>query len=562
MRALGLPGRGVIMGAVIGATWFGAIGGWSIVNPANFEWVAGDRAQHLLGWLFFRNEPLGLPLGRIDSLIHPVGTTLGFTDSNPWISLLLRPLSAWLPVDFQFIGAWLLSCFMLQGVFGFRLMETLTTSALARGLGVAAFVMAPVLADRMGHDTLTAQWLVLALMWLHLRSGVTVRNTLTWAWALNLFAAGVHPYLAVMLAVLTVALLIQLCRGPERFEPRRAVAYGAGIIGQTLAIFVLLGYFGGGEELAEGGFGEFSTDVLAFINPMRESLVLPMLPMRHGQREGFAFLGSGILLLMVIATAVLAVQRRRPVLMPRHRPLVVAAMLMWVFALSDQVTIAGYTVLTMRKLYDPLTPIVESFRSSGRFVWPLYYLLIAGVLGIVMSQRTLRPRVGVAVIVLALAVQAAETRHITYFGNEGWPKPQSPQWDGLDATYRHMVLFPAHYPVGPSGCGSDDVAYEYRDLVRASYIAYVHGLTFNSGYVARAPMDKLETYCQTLNEDVATGRFAYDTLYIVATEAAAPFLEPDSGVTCGTLDEFLVCVSDSFRGRFHRLLRAESQAVN
>lgn len=538
------------------------IGGWPIVHPANFEWVTGDRAQHLLGWLFFRSEPIGLPLGRIDSLLHPIGTTLGFTDSNPWLSLLLRPLSAWLPVDFQFIGAWLLSCFVLQGVFGWRLMETMTTSALARGLGATAFVMAPVLAERMGHDTLTAHWLVLALMWLHLRSGATVRNTLTWAWALNLFAAGVHPYLAVMLAALTVALLVQLCRGAERLETRRAAAFGASIVGQTLAVFGLLGYFGGGEDLAQGGFGEFSTDVLAFINPMRESLVLPMLPMRPGQSEGFAFLGGGIILLVVIATAVLAVQRRRPVLTPRHRPLVVAAILMWVFALSDYITIAGYTVLTTRKLYDPLALIVESFRASGRFVWPLYYLLITGVLAVVVSRRTFRPRVGIAVMVMVLAVQAAETKQVAYFANQGWPKPQSPAWDGLDATYRHMVFFPAHYPVGPPGCESDDVTYEYRDLVRASYIAYVYGLTFNSGYVARASMDELEGYCRTLNEDVAAARFAYDTVYIVATGAAGPFLAPDSGATCATLDGFLVCVSDAFRGRFHRLLRAESEAVN
>jgi hypothetical protein len=560
MPSVRLPGQSLIIGGLVGALWFGLIGGWAVVNPGNLDWVTGDRAQHLLGWLFFRGESLGFPLGRIESLLHPVGTTVGFTDANPLVSLLLKPFSAWLPVDFQFIGAWLLLSFVLQGVFAFRIMELLTSSVMVRVLATVAFVSAPVLADRMGHDTLTAHWLLLGMIWLHLRPGITTRGTFVRAAVFNFVAAAVHPYLAVMVLALTLSLLIQLSRDGQTLTPVRAAAYAVMFALEVLAIFVLLGYVGGGAALAEGGFGEFSSDVLAMFNPMRDTLLLPRMRSRSGQHEGFAFLGTGLVLLLVILAGTALLRRQKLGVPSQLRPLVITALLMWVFALSDVITVAGHVVLTMRKLYDPLSPVVNSFRSGGRFVWPLYYLVITGTIFLAVSGRVLSRRVGIALLAAALPLQAVEATRITYFSNEGWPRVGSPVWESLDSTYRHLVLVPPVYPVGPPACDSAGLPYEYRDIVRASYLAYRNGLTMNSAYVARAPAAELEAYCRTLADDVAARRFAYDTVYIVAGRAMARFLARDSGATCATLDGFLVCVSDTQRGRFHQQLRAAYEA--
>ena len=42
--------------------------GFDILDPMNINWLMqhDDLAQHYLGWLFFRNEPWGFPLGKID----------------------------------------------------------------------------------------------------------------------------------------------------------------------------------------------------------------------------------------------------------------------------------------------------------------------------------------------------------------------------------------------------------------------------------------------------------------------------------------------------------------
>src|SRR5512146_2873505 len=105
-----------LAGAAFGLLWFLLIGGHRAIAPGAFEWVGrGDVAQHVQGWLFFRNASWALPLGRITDFCAPAGTTVGYTDANPLLALPLRIASPLLPRDFQYVGLWLALCFFLQG---------------------------------------------------------------------------------------------------------------------------------------------------------------------------------------------------------------------------------------------------------------------------------------------------------------------------------------------------------------------------------------------------------------------------------------------------------------
>ncbi len=101
--------------------------GPSILNPTYLGWVMqGDGAQHVLGWLFFRHENWLWPLGSVPSFPYPVGTTVGYTDSIPWLAIVAKAISPFLPVDFQYVGLWLGLCFFLQGWFGMRIVQALS----------------------------------------------------------------------------------------------------------------------------------------------------------------------------------------------------------------------------------------------------------------------------------------------------------------------------------------------------------------------------------------------------------------------------------------------------
>lgn len=280
------------VGALLGFVWFIALGGWRALNPTDFDWLGrGDPSQQLIGWLFFREAPWGFPLGQTPGYMRPLTMSVGFSDSNPWMSLALKPFSGWLPRDFQFIGMWLASCLMLQGFMGARLMALFTPRASQQLLGAAFFILAPILGFRFEHSTLSAHWVLIALLWLTLRPRANARDawrTLGGAMLLSAFAAGTHPYLAVMTFALSVALLISTVHPERHLSWRQALAAFTGASLVMAGVFISFGYVG--QDVrgdAANGFGDYSADMLTFINPMGWSTVLPWLPSLRGNMRAW-----------------------------------------------------------------------------------------------------------------------------------------------------------------------------------------------------------------------------------------------------------------------------------
>jgi hypothetical protein len=370
--------------ALAGFCWFLAIGGYRALPPTSLDWLGGgDWAQHVMGWLFFRRSRWALPLGRIDGFVWPSGTTVGFTDSNPLLALTGKLFSPLLPLDFQYVGLWLAACFALQGWFGARLTGLVSARPIDRALGGTMFALAPPLLERLGHDTLCAHFALLAMLLLHLQPVehlAAARRALRAAVGVVALLAAVHPYLSVMALVLSFALVAKLALVDRLLRPGMAWRWALVLVVAQAAVLGVLGFFTSAPSHGEG-FGLFSTDLLALVNPMGKSWVLPTLPVQVGQWEGNAYLGLGGLALAVIALLLALALRRRPrwAGLTRLLPLAIACALLFAFALSDVVRAAGHPVLDLRALYRPLKGLVGPLRSSGRFVWPSYYLVLTAL---------------------------------------------------------------------------------------------------------------------------------------------------------------------------------------
>lgn len=555
------------LGAALGVLWFVAVGGGPTINPTNLDWAGGgDVSQHVLGWLHFRNAPWGFPLGRTPSLMHPLTVTVGFTDSNPWVAIALKPFSRWLPQDLQYVGPWLALCFALQGWMGVKLMELLSPGVPQRLLGAALFVLSPVLLFRVGHDTLCAHWMILAMVWLHLRPRADSRAA--WrgvglAFALNVLAAGIHPYLEVMVFTLTVSLLFMEARVERHLSWGSAGAALAGVLVSVGMIFVVLGYVGQGVSMgASSGFGFFSADLLALVNPMGWSRLLPSLPHGEGQYEGFGYLGTGSLALAgVLLWRPSSWWPQAKAAVKAQAPLVLAVLALALLAFSSVVTVTGETVLTLRGVARPFLPLLAALRSSGRFIWPLGYLVLTGILAHVVWRWRQRPRVATALLLGAVLLQVVDTQDVwkrDRFGGGAWPRLQAPEWEYVDPFYRHIVLFP------PAIHGSEmpcvEGTFPANAYVRFGDLAYRKGMTTNSAYSARLDEPKVQAVCEALRADIRSGRFAEDTLYVVGEREREAFQRPEAGLTCGELDGYRVCVAAK-EGRFREaLMRAPAPA--
>ena len=85
-----------LFGAILGGSFFLLLFDFSLLNPLNIEWLMGDQGditQSFLGWHFFRNSEWTFPLGKILQYNFPQGTSIGFTDSIPFLALLFKTMN-------------------------------------------------------------------------------------------------------------------------------------------------------------------------------------------------------------------------------------------------------------------------------------------------------------------------------------------------------------------------------------------------------------------------------------------------------------------------------------
>lgn len=386
------------------------------------EW---DVQQHYAGWLLFRNAHWSFPLGMADTIAVPDGTVISYTDSLPWVSIFFKLLRGVLPATFQWFGWYTLGCFALQGAAGALLCARcgsgIRQQAAVGLLGGALFACLPTLWERaFRHTALASQWLFLFSLYVYLESRAALRRTRKaprmrwWLPVLAFVAVGIHPYflpLVMVCALLWSIDRVRLSRAWKGAALDFAAALAAALVGG-----VLCGAIGSGTSLSREGYGEFSMNLNALINPYSRgqytwSRVLSALPQQSGQYDGFNYLGLGVLVLLAVALLLSVVSLlRRPRMVGawwlRNWPVAAACVLLTLFAVSNNVYWgnAGFTI----PLPQWLLNLCGIFRSSGRmFYLPAACLVVWGVYTLVGACRRLsRPAVWSSVVlVLVLAVQ-------------------------------------------------------------------------------------------------------------------------------------------------------------
>lgn len=545
------PLLGRLVAGLVGFAVFLVVFGPSVLPPSNIHWLMeGDWAQHFLGWQLFRLESWTLPLGSLRGFGPPVDATIGLTDSLPLFAFPLKLVQTWLPTDFQYVGLWFALCFVLQGVAGAMLTEVFSRRWWDAALGGALFALSPILLWRLGHDSLCAHWSVLFLLMLclraALRTGPLPRAELAANLGLGVVSALTHPYLWAMISVLAVAHVVTAWKVGRLSGRFAAVTAGVYFV-VTLGLLAAMGYFGGGALAPREGLSGFSADLLTLLNPMGRSRLIPELPTRPGQYEGYGFVGTGILVLAVIS-AVLAWRNRAAFWALPWRatmPVLVATGLLGIFSLGSIWRLAGHRVLKLAFLYDPLLPLLAPFRSNGRFIWPLAYLLMAGAIALVLRHFRSAPGKGTAVLAVALVVQAADL----HFPHPARSDASAAGWDSMSSTRASelargktkLVMVPPQLRgMGAEPCEAPG---EYADdrYVAPAYYAYRHRLQTNSFYVARLSNRRVQAYCGELRDSLAVGHFDRAAVYLVAPSLAPLFANP--AVRCESVDAWRICVT-------------------
>jgi hypothetical protein len=547
----------------VGALWFVAWAGPHVLDPRQIGWLMSgeDWTTHLMGWLFYRNEPLGLPLGEVSGLLHPLGTTVGYTDSLPWLAVLFRLFSGWLPADFQYIGPWLAASFFLMGAVGAWAVRPFTRDPVAQLAAGVLFATSPVLLSRVGHDSLCAHWALVLLLGLHARPAPDLATARRHGWlavAVVGFTAGVHPYLAVMALGLALALAWKLAWVDRSILWWHGALATLALPALCVAVFALFGYFGGGVSSGHEGFARFNADLLALVNPRGKGRLMPDLPAGVPTFEGYGYLGLGGLGLAVFALTSVLVRRtfRREV--PWKRAILAGCVALGFafFSLGPVVKLGTATLVTLHGLYAPLDAITGPFRSAGRFIWPLHYAVVLGALVVVLRLWRSRPRIATVAVVGACFLQLIDFD--LRAGDLFQRRPidarlHAPVWNELGLEHRHLKLVPAQIAWSGGPCEGELPGHLRWPF---AYLAYRQKMTFNGGYVARANREAMFASCAALNDSVRRGELDPETVYVLGPDSLRALRATSSDARCGRVDGYAVCVAAGAHGRVRRALDA------
>jgi hypothetical protein len=515
---------------LLGLIAFVSITGGKIIRPQHVDWLMeNDPSTHWLGWEFFRYTPLlQWPLGANPNYGMNIGSSIVFTDSIPLLALIFKPLNAFLPATFQYIGLWILTCFMLQSYFAWKLLACFTHDKWLPVIGSAFFTVAPIFLWRLhGHYALCGHWVLLAGLYFYFSKRFSI---LRWIGLLAATAL-IHAYLLLMVIAIWGVDLWQRSWQKE-MSVERAIAYVLAGGACTTIIMWAVGYFMVGGGFGSGGFGYFRMNLLSLIDSDNAwSRLLPDQKQGSGDYEGFNYLGSGILGLALVAGYEL-LRNGKVRYGSRIVPVLVLSIGLFIYAVSNHVGLGAHELFSYK--WPPITDQFTSmFRVSGRLFWPAYYLIYVAILYVIFMGLKRNEAAIVCLGLLCIQIIDSSTA-LNGFRNKfthppEWSSPmQSPLWHDMARRYKN-IIFVLPYNDPPS-------------WMPLAHFSAMNRMAINIGYFARVnPVNESNARVDVANV-VLHNKFSPDSLYVFENDglwgvALSQVMPPD---VAGIIDGFRV----------------------
>lgn len=356
-----------------------------------------------------------------DGMNHPYGDHLHYPDAQPILANGLKVLGGMFPsVKSQTVG-WV-NMYVLAGILlGLPFLFLLFSEFGARWevalcIAFAAWVLNPQLIRMNGHFGLAHCWVIPAILWSFL---IGARNHARMRYPFILVIAvtvsiWTHPYLAII--GIAPIWLYGISRSLIRWKrPERPTLRLLALSILPLFAFLLIDSLGPSHEGRSEyplGFFDNRTTVFNILSPLKEERS-PLHRFLFSEPtditiEGLCYLGGAVVLLP-IALFYLLRQPMRKYVAYRADVLILyfVCTLLLLYAM-------GIPFIWDLKRFVWKLPLLDEFRSSGRFSWPFYYVSF-GVVALAFTEWVDRSRyrkLAWAGIVLLMTVQTYEA-HFT-----------------------------------------------------------------------------------------------------------------------------------------------------
>lgn len=500
---------GLTAAMLLGVVAFLIYVGWPTLIPTNIAWLdAGDRAMHQLGWMFYRQGAWGLPPGDNPLLGIEISSSIGLVDGLPLFAIPFKLIATWLPQPFQYWGYWLLLSFALQAMFAWRLARELDAGRVVALIAAAFALITPAYLFRVPlHMALSGHWVILAALFLYVRR----EPPRLWMWPLLVgLTSAIHITLLAMVLSLWLAALAQRL-WLKRTHGRLLAGEATMTVAVTLAVLWAVGFFYTGS-LGSQGYGSYKLNVLWPILTYGWSQIMPDLPHTRLDYEGISFLGVGIIALLALATLSGALSLRS-LASRRWLPLVLMVLALMLFAFSKSISLGATDLFTI-PMPAPIEMLGAAFRSTGRFVWPILYLIT--IVAVVLVGRRFRPFIAVPILLLALGAQAVDSGPRATQFTRGMQQPAT-RW----SIPLRSELWARAATAGYDRVRTIPLQTGYSALWKAvGYYAITHGMDTDTALLARVDAVRLKALRRKGRAVLASGAFEPRTIYILDVPSA------------------------------------------
>jgi hypothetical protein len=496
----------LIISFIFSLTTIFVISGLRIINPRNTGWLVIDDGEMEIAWEFFRYQPIfQIPFGLNPKYCLEISTTIAFDAQIPIMSLILHPLSPVLGERFQYIGIFLLLTFALNFYFASKIFQYLNLTKYQVILNSTIISLSPIILNRFienTHYTLTSAWLILWAVYLNLNNN---KNTIQWLALFNLVVL-IHFY--YMPFVLTIFVINRIFNIFKKRELTRSYFKQLLLILTSILInMYLIGYFYGNVDSASVGYGNFVATLLSPFDPSGWSTFIVDLPELPDAYEGFSYIGTPTILLLIAYVFLLKKKlRNEDIWQKTNLSIWISATLLFFFSLSNKIYF-GTVKLIEIPLPGSLLQLFATFRSTGRFTWLFVFVLFIWLSYKVSLKMDSKHYSIILSLILVITL-------IDY-----WPKLNSekqnnfktiyqsnlisPVWKELNECYKNIRVYPPVLAV--------DNFYNFLN------VAHPQKMGINTGRLGRFDQNAMTNSIKVLNEQFKLGKLDKDSFYVFTT---------------------------------------------
>jgi len=273
-------------------------------------------------------------------------------------------------------------------------------------------------------------------------------------------------------------------------------------------------------------------NLLSLIDPDNIwSKLLPDQKAGPGDPEGFNYLGLGMLGLGLIAGYKL-IRNIKISYEVKIIPLLIISIGLFLYAISDHVAIGTHEIFSYH-LPSITGPFTNAFRVSGRFFWPVYYVIYLAIFYLLFTR--LKRSAAITLCVVMLFFQVIDSTDVwprfrnKFAHSPAWASPmRSPVWSDIAHQYRKIIF------VLPNS--------QTANWMPLSQFAAMHRMAINTGYFARVNPAKLQEARAHIASSIVNNKLSPDSLYVFEDNALWKFASSQiaSSDIAGVLDGFRI----------------------